>query len=292
MANEPADIANQALDAAAIDLSIGDLEEGTRPAQVLLRAYGQCLRQLLRACHWDFARRQAPLTLLADATGQTPNTPTLVPRPWAYEYAYPTDCMKARFVPRELANPGAPAGNIAIPNVPLAPGLPQNGGFHARLEPTRFLVANETNYVPAGIPADSPFQGISPTGRTVILSNQKCAMLVYTGLIVYPSMWDPLFRAAMVAYLASEVALPLATDKKFGMQMRQTQIAIAKEKLTQARISDGNEGFYSSDIRVDWMQIRNAGGGRWGAGGMGGFGEAGVLGYGFDSCGFGDGSAY
>jgi hypothetical protein len=289
MSNTPADIANQALDAAAIDLSIGDLEEGTRPAQVLLRAYGQCLRQLLRAAHWDFSRRQAPLTLLADATGQTPDTPTLVPRPWAYEYAYPTDCMKARFVPRNLADPGAPAGNIAIPNTPLMTGLGQCGGFQARLEPARFLVANDTNYVPEGTPADSPFQGISPTGRTVILTNQKCAWLVYTGLMVYPSVWDPMFRAAMVAYLASEVALPLSSDKKFGMQMRQTNIAIAREKIMQARISDGNEGFYSSDIRVDWMQIRNAGGGRIGAGG---FGEAGVLGYGWDSCGFGDGTAF
>lgn len=289
MANTTADIANQALDAAAIDLSIGDLEEGTKPAQVLLRAYGQCLRQLLRAVHWDFARAQAPLTLLADATAQAPNVPTLVPRPWAYEYAYPTDCMKVRFVPRMLADPGAPAGNIAIPGTPLMTGISRQGGFQAHLEPTRFLVANETNYVPSGIPADSPFQGVSPTSRTVILSNQKCALAVYTRFMPYPSMWDSQFRAAMVAYLASEVVLALATDKKFGMQMRQQNIAIAKEKIIQARISDGNEAFASSDLRVDWMQIRNAGGGRnWGHGGDG----PGVLGYGFDSCGFGDGSAY
>lgn len=287
--NTPEDIANQALDAAAIDLVIGDMQEGTRQAQVVLRAYSQCLRQLLRAAHWDFARRQAPLVLLADATGQTPDVPTIVPAPWAYEYAYPIDCMKARFVPREFVNPGAPSGNYALPNgVPILPGVASAPtGFRARLEPARFLVANDTNYVPPETPGDSYVQGVSPTGRTVILTNVKCAKLVYTGLMIYPSVWDAKFRAGMVAYLAAEIALPLSADKKFGMAMRQQNIAIAKEKIMEARISDGNEGFSNSDIRVDWMDIRGAGGGRWGRGDDG----PGVLGYGWDACSLG-GTAY
>lgn len=290
--NTPEDVANQALDAAAIDLVIGDLQEGTRQAQVVLRAYSQVLRQLSRSAHWDCLRRQAPLLLLADATGQTPDVPAIVPAPWAYEYAYPTDCMKARFVPQNFTTPSTPNGNYGLPTgVPLVPGIATTPtGFRVRLQPARFLVANETNYVPAQTPPDSYVQGVSPTGRTVILTNVKCALLVYTGFIVYPSIWDSKFRAAMVAFLAAEIALPLSTDKKFGMAMRQQNIAIAKEKIMEARISDGNEAFSSSDIRVDWMDVRSAGGGRWGNR----FGDGdgpGVLGYGWDACSFG-GTAY
>jgi hypothetical protein len=84
----------------------------------------------------------------------------------------------------------------------------------------------------------------------------KQAQLVYTCFNPYPSTWDSQFRAAMVSYLASEIALPLAGDKKFGMAMRRDNIAVAKSKIEQARIRDGNEGFYSSDLRVDWMAAR------------------------------------
>lgn len=197
--------------------------------------------------------------------------------------------MKARFVPRELNNPNAPAGNIAIPQgVPIMPGLGSPTAFRARLEPTRFLVANDPNYVPPMTPGDTMIQGISPAGRTVILTNTKHANLVYTGLMIYPSIWDSQFRAAMVAYLAAMVALPLSKDKKFGMAMRRDNIAIAKDRIMQARITDGNEGFFSSDISTDWMNVRNAGGGRGH-----GFGDGfGVLGYGWDSISIAGSSAF
>lgn len=291
MSNEPSDIANQALDSAAVDFTIGDLTEGSKAAQVCLRWYSQCRDQLLRAANWDFSRAQEPMQLLADATGQTPNVPMAVPRPWLLEYAYPIDCLKARFVPRQTQHPGSPQGNISIPQqIPLMTGLGNPVSNFARLVPTRFLVGNDPNYVPTGTPQNSPISGISATGRTVILSNERHAILVYTRRMIYPSVWDAQFREAMVAYLASEIALPLARDKKFGMQMRELNIKIAVDKLRAARISDGNEGFYSSDIRVDWMDIRNSGGGRhWGGGG---FGDGpGVLGYGYDTCSIG-GTAY
>ena len=294
--NLPADVANQALDAIGYDKAIGDLQEGTRPAQVLLRAYGQCLRQLLRGAHWDFARKQAPLTLLADATGQTANVGTLVPVPWYYSYAYPPDCAKARFIPWNQAaqNPGVPVGNIQIPSTPLVTGLAQPPLTGQRLQAARFTVATDPNFAPAPGQISWEVQGLSPQGQTVILTNVQNAQIVYTAIMLYPSNWDPLFRAAMVAYLASEIALPLNTkDRKFGLQLRREQIEVAKAKIQQARITDGNEGWFSSDISVDWMQFRSAGGGfgTWGAGDSRNSGP-GVNGYGWDSVGFSDGSAY
>ena len=297
--NLPQDIANQALDAAGVEFTIGDLEEGTRPAQVLLRAYGQCLRQLLRGANWDFARKTAPLTLLGDASGQTANVGNQVIVPWLYEYAYPTDAMKVRFVPWNGPGllPPVPAGNIQIPQTPLYTGenpSPQTG---LRLRPARFTIATDPNYPPPPGQITWEVQGVSPQGRTVVLTNVKQALCVYTALMLYPSNWDVLFRAAFVSYLASEVALPLGKDKKFALTLRSQLIATVKQKLTEARLVDGNEGWYSTDIPVDWMAARRSGGygnswyggsGAWGAG----FGECGVLGYGWDSCSFADGSAF
>jgi hypothetical protein len=299
VANLPTDIANQALDAIGVEFTLGDIEEGTRPAQVLLRAYWQCLRQLLRAAHWDFARKQAPLSLLADATGNTPNVGTIVSAAgWTYEYQYPIDCMKARFVPAIPPNQasGIPPGNISINvAVPQMTGIRTQAPFPAyRLRPARFLIGTDYNYPPQQGQITWEVQGVSPQGRSVIFTNVQNAQLVYTALMNYPSNWDVLFRAAMVSYLASEVALALHKDKKFGLQMRGEQIKIAKEKIIQARITDGNEGWATNDISVDWIRTRSQGVG-WGgfsAGGWAGESGPGVFWYGWDSCSFGDGSAY
>ena len=292
--NLPQDVANQALDQAAVEHTIGDLQEGTRTAQVLLRAYSQCLRQLIRSANWDFARATSDLLLLADATGQTPNVGALVPTPWIYEYALPIDCMKVRFIPWNYGQyPSVPPNNIAIPqNVPLTTGQGQPQTTGQRLRPARFVIATDPNYPPQPGQLFWEVQGESPQGRTVILTNVQNAKAIYTRLMIYPSVWDPLFREAMVAYLASQVALPLAKDKKMGMQLRKENIDLAKMKIKEARVVDGNEGFYSSDIRVDWMQTRRTGGwgstrGGWGDGdGPGGFGG------GWDACSFADGTAY
>jgi hypothetical protein len=290
-----ADVANQALDMAGVDFTIGDLEEGTKPAQVLLRAYGQNLRQLLRGANWNFARRQAPLVMLADATGQTPNVGKIVPHgQFIYEYALPIDCAKVRFIPwQPFENPGAPQGNIIPPNAgaPLTTATPQVVGH--RLIPAKFLITNDPNYPPEPSQIFWEVQGQSPQGRVVILCNVWKAQVVYTTYVLYPSMWDPLFREALVALLASNIALPLAKDKKFGLQMRKDNLEIAKAKIKEARVVDGVEQPASSDIAVDWMRTRNTGG--WGRGGHGHGGEGGGFGGfggGFDAMNLADGSTF
>jgi hypothetical protein len=70
-------------------------------------------------------------------------------------------------------------------------------------------------------------------------------------------------------------------------------MAIAKDKIISARISDGNEGWPNSDLRVDWMDTRRAFSG--GEGGRGfGFGDG--AGYYYagcdDCCGAGNTSSY
>ena len=296
----PTDIGNLALDAAGIDFTMGDIEEGTEPAKKTLRAYGKCMRDLLRAVHWDFARRQSDLQMLADATGQTPGVGTLVIAPWIYCYRYPIDCMKARFLPRNYLNPSTQVpGNITPPNAqaPLTTGTAQPPlGYGMRLIPAPFLLAFDPNY-----PVDPnsnwlQLQGETPAGSVVILTNVNQAQLVYTALMTYPSAWDALFRSAMIAYLASEIAMPLAKDKKFGLQMRKEQMEIARGKVAEARVANGNESGFPQTIDhlPDFMRTRFIGSsglsssgfgpgcGIWGSGGWG-FDGVGYLGYGADS---------
>jgi hypothetical protein len=296
----PQDIANRALDSAGVPFTIGDLEEGTREAQILLRSYGECLRQLLRGANWNFARKTAPMTLLGDATGQTPNVGNKVIVPWLYCYALPIDAMKVRFIPWNGPGllPPVPPTNIQTPQVPLYTGenpSPQTG---QRLRPARFTIATDFNYPPPPGQITWEVQGVSPESRTVVLTNVKEALCVYTALTLYPSVWDALFREAMVAYLAAQCCLALHKDKKLALAVRPALIQNVKEKLSEARRVDGDEMWASTDIPVDWMSARRSGGyggyGGWGGAGAwgAGFGECGVLGYGWDSVGFCDGSAY
>jgi hypothetical protein len=300
MANLPTDVANQALDAAGVDFTMGDIEEGSRAAQVSLRAYRQCLMQLLRGAHWNFARKSAPLTLLADASGNTPNVGTQVPvSQFIYEYEYPVDCMKMRFVPwnfpPSVSGAGVPAGNIQIPNVPQTTGTTGLAQVGQRIRPAKWLETLDYNYPPPAGTINWEVQGVSPQGRIVILTNVQNAQAVYTSLVLYPSVWDALFRGAFVSYLASEIIVPLSKDKKFALSYRPQLIAAVKDKLTQARIADGNEAWATNDIPVDWIQRRRSGGfGFWGWGGQGGGlgGDDWGNFSGWDSCSFSDGSVF
>ena len=296
--NLPTDVAQQSLDAAGVDHLLGDIEDGVRPAQVTLRAYRQCLMQLLRTAHWNFARRQSPLQLLADATGNTPNVGTIVTDPqFIYEYAWPINAVKARFVPMTMGQvgPAPPPGNISLPPSPQMGGGSGVTPF-IRDRPARFSVGQDAVPNLIGVPATwDEFPDLSTTMgqaipyQTVILTNVRCAALVYTALLTDPNQWDPLFQQAFVALLASLVAVPLIPDRKLGIGVRAEQIKIAKAALDQARVTDGDEGWFTVDHIPDWLRIRNSGPWRGGAGLEDG---PGMLWGGWDACSFCDGSAY
>jgi hypothetical protein len=269
MAGNPTDICNLALDAIGIPFQLGDVEQGGREANVCLRAYSECLSQLLRAAPWAFARRNTALLLLADASGATPNVSTVVPggyaSPWCYSYAYPIDCARVRYIPGNiLSTPGTPAGNITPPN-PSLPILPGTGTapWQQRVYPTPFLVTNDPNMTAAPGSSAEFNQGQSPIGSTVILSNVQNATIVYTFQALYPSLWDHLFRGAMIAYLGQEIALPLWASRgkpDFGMKIRQQQIVVAKSKITDARVADGNEMTANTSHTPSWISARRTGG--------------------------------
>lgn len=292
----PSDICNRSLDSIGSTKIVGDLMDGSPESEVMRRSYGQTLRQLLRAANWGFARKMAHLQLLGDATQTTPppGVSSYVEQPWYYAYAWPTDGVKARFVPWEFGNNlgGVPPGNEAIPDVPLTGQGTSTPAFPPRLIPTRFVAGSSDQYpvkigqVGWDAMPDLP-EGTGPITRRIILTNVQHARLVYTALVTEIEVWDELFSEAMVATLASRMALRVLDDKKYALQVRNEQIAIAKNAITQARIADGNEGWYSTDHMPEWITRRSHGG--WGGGyGLDG---PGVLGYGWDAMSFGDGGA-
>ena len=96
---------------------------------------------------------------------------------------------------------------------------------------------------------------------------------------------------------AAEIALPLAkmsvVGAKGALALRKDNLEIAKARIKEARVVDGNEQMASSTIAVDWMNARRSGG--WGqrAGGYS-FGDDGVgtYGSGYDGLALADGSVF
>lgn len=301
MAGSPTQVASMVLDAVGVDDQIGNIEEGSRVANVLLRAYGRCRQDLLRAAPWSFARKQATLVLLADASGQTANVGTVIPgTQFIYSYRYPSDCLRVRYIPfNPFNNPPVPAPNItpADGSAPLTAAVTGPQQLWQPIRPSLYQITNDPNY-PLDAQADPTVNpGQSPTGSTVVLSNVQTASMVYTFDAVYPMLWDNLFTSALVAYMASEVALALwSKNPKYGLEIRRQQIPIAKAKVTEARIADGNASTVSTAHLPDWMRARSSYGnngfnGGWGS--DGGVGSYGCWGNGFGgSLSFSDGSSF
>lgn len=239
------DVANMALDNIGARYSITSLVP-PRPApnaDLVARHYQPKIDALHRAAHWNFARKQAPLTLLRAAKGTPENADGTVlpvpPVPWQYQYAYPADCLLARFLianPQNAAGSDLPflgGGSFATPLWPFTPGY-------------KFVIAVDT---------DQDGNQIK-----VILTNLEFAECVYTARIRNPDLWDSQFLLAGAAFLGAWLINPTSGDG----QLLKGQIEIASSILTQARVSDGNEGQTSTDYVPDWMAVRGIGG--WGVG--------------------------
>ncbi len=234
----PVDIVNTALDNIGARFSITSLNPPLPPpnAAVCARQYQLRMDALFRAAHWNCARRQIGLTLLKAAIGTPENangTMPVPPIPYTYEYAYPADCLAARYL---IPNP--PQSGSTSPPI-LAGGVMQVNQW---IPPVgyKFAVAIDT---------DAGGNQIK-----VILTDLEFAQLVYTARIDNPDLWDPHLQNAASATLGAWLVNPLARNA----QVLKEQIEIAKSIIVGARISDGNEGVTSSDHTPDWMMVRGS----------------------------------
>lgn len=254
------DVCNMALDNIGARYSITSLNPPQPPpnANLVARHYQPKIDALHRAAHWNFARKQATLTLLKAARG-TPENPDgtalpIPPIPWQYEYGYPSDCLLMRFL---IANPPNAAGS----DMPFLGG----GAYGTPLWP----------YVPGYKFVVAVDEDASGNQIKVILTDLEFAQGVYTARIKNPDLWDPQFLLAASATLGAWLVNPTSGDGS----MLKGQIEIASSIITQARVSDGNEGQTSTDYVPDWMLVR-------GAGAYGGASDSGQYFYGWDSLGF------
>jgi hypothetical protein len=289
--SSPATIINEAVDLLGQPGKlIGDLNDGTAIAETARRNYGQGLRQLLRTAHWDFARKRAKLTLLGDATGNSPlPVSPVVECPWTYAWAWPIDGIQGRWLPWNPTN----AQPLSSTGVPLTTGV--SVGVNYGLQPGRFLVSSSDLYpVEVGNPPWtqrpdlSRTEGLGPTSRKIILTDCCNAEFVYTRFEPVIEVWDSLFRQAFVMMMALAIAPSAIEDPKLRLAETGRLIPMLKNAIADARVANGNEAGMpqSTDFEASFIRARN----QWAWGGNGGFGgpldgggALGYFGYGWDS---------
>jgi hypothetical protein len=93
------DICNRALQLAMARASITALNDGSNEANQCTLIYTPLLNWSLTAVNWNFARKTAVLALAKTAPGSPGTWSNIFPAPpWTYEYTYPADCLRARYV--------------------------------------------------------------------------------------------------------------------------------------------------------------------------------------------------
>lgn len=190
---------------------------------------------LARSANWNCLRQQITLSLLAAAQG-TPENPQgtslpIPPTPWLYQYAYPSDCLKIRYIQCSLP---VPVGG-SVPNTTFNNAAPINIPTQSQIP---FVVAYSTDS------ANNPI--------TVVLTNQSQAQAVYTVNQPNPVIWDSLFQEGMVSSLAAYFVPALSLN----LPLMQASVQRAERIIAQARTADGNEGVTSMDHYPDWMIAR------------------------------------
>ena len=214
-------LCNLALSAIGTRSTIASMTEGSAEAAQCALHYAPALEAVLQAARWNFARKQAILTLLQDATQGQP-----VPTPWMYEYAYPSDCTQGRFVmPTVQVN--LPSSVVGTPTVPSAVGTP-----------VRFLISTD--------------QDANGNQILVLLTDQPQATFVYTSRVTNPNLFDGQFLEAFRYYLGARVCIALTGDK----QMALAAFKMADQLTRNAAASNGNEGLTVIDSVPDWIKAR------------------------------------
>lgn len=194
---------------------------------------------------WNFATNFNALALICAAPG-TPENPStgqpvwtkgIPPPPWAYEYAYPADCLRALWIVPQFTT--GFASGVPITTA-ITGGVPQfwNG------PPARFKIA--IDQILAGVPA------VGGADTRVILTNQEQAILCYLKRVTDPDVMDESFVQAWVSALAGRLVYAL-TGKT---DMANLKLKEANGYVALARQADGNEGLTINDVNPDWIRVR------------------------------------
>lgn len=191
-------VVNESLQLIGSQVVITSLSDTTSSGAAAAKAasvlYTPTVELLLREIDPDFAR----YTVTLGAAVAPPSYP-----PWAYEYLWPTDCLRVRQV-----RPDGAAASLYDP------------------QPVRYNVA---------------FDLIDETNTKVILTNQASALLVYTSSLVTEVQWDAVFQDAVVRRLANPLAMSLAGRPDFAKEilMQSAQMAQTAEGVDDSGFRRG-----------------------------------------------------
>ena len=233
------DLCNQALYTIGEQTTIQSFQDGSPAANACATLYQPKLDALFRAAPWGFATKQIFLSQVraVQIDGELTDDPP--PQPWLYEYLYPSDCIRARFIlPNFLptsssgAVPMTTLNNVSYWNVRGWQGQPLPYKIALDTDPT------EDNDI------------------KVILTNIFQAQMVYTKRVDDPNLFDPQFINAAATYLGVWLLNALGRNA----QSFRDQIALSMDIIKQARSDDGNEGTLTVDNSPDWIRIRGGGG--------------------------------
>lgn len=177
--------------------------------------YDPVRQAILRAHTWNFARRQETLTELGNADDGTSLTP------WFYKYAYPSTCLRFRYV---------------MPVISASTSIPES--LWTAQPPIRFIMSSDTD------------SGGNP--RNVLLTNQNAALGVWTWDVELLDLWDALALDALAHGLAAKLAIPLTGDKALA----KAKIDEASSIIQTAKAMDGNEGLRIQEHVPDWIRVR------------------------------------
>lgn len=242
----PVDIANRALSSIGTRSQIADFSEDSNEAREVKLLFDPLRDEILRLAPWNCCFNYANLSLICSAPG-TPENPTtgqntwdkgIPPPPWSYEYAFPSDCLRAVFVVPQFTT-GFTSG------VPITTAVTGGAPAFWNGPPVRFKV---------GVDQIGPLGKPDPSGEDtkVIWTNQEQAILAYCRRVTNPDVWDDQFQQALVAALASRLVFALTGDKGLA-QLKQGE---ANQYITLARQGDGNEGLTINDVTPDWIRVR------------------------------------
>lgn len=160
---------------------VGDLQEGSRASVILLDLYGETRDEVLRMKDWPFARRTFTLSLLKSA-GSPPFgggawSNTYPPPGWLYEFACPADLIQLRYIV------------FSPTSYPILDPSPQRFTLY------NDLAVNNSN----GLPSKT------------ILANINPAIANYTGQVLDPMTWEPLFLNSVVQTLGNKIKYALGS---------------------------------------------------------------------------------
>jgi hypothetical protein len=176
-------VVNIALEYIASQARITDITDTTSPTANISKAatvvYAPTVQLMLRELDPDFARFDKTLILSGV-------TPTAI---WAYEYLYPSDCLRLRQV--------RPVGVSIDPNNPRP--VRANVGFD----------------VIGGVPTK------------VIYTNEPTAHAVYTTSRAIETFWDDVFTDAVARRLANPLAMALSGRPDFAKEILETSARVA-----------------------------------------------------------------